>query len=269
MEIKFFDVSHGFCAKVIANNGNIMLFDCGHNSQTGFRPSEHLRLTGCTGIERMFFLNYDEDHLSDLPALRKTLPIKVFHRNKSISSDELRKLKIQTGTIKPGMQALLDFIANSGHDVYGYDEFPGFEIKTFWNPYPLFKDTNNLSMVVFLHWNSIHVIFPGDLEKAGWESLLSDRVFRSHLSRVNIFVASHHGRLSGYCEKVFDYCHPDLIIISDESIKYNSQDVDYRKHSKGVPWESGEIRYVLTTRKDGLISINDLQGYTFFFNTSA
>lgn len=268
MEIKIFDVSHGFCAYVIADNRNVMLFDCGHNSQTGFRPSNYLPLSGCSAIERMFFLNYDEDHLSDLPGILEKLPIAVFHRNRSISAGELRQLKKQAGPIQPGMQALLGLIDNAGHNVSGYDEFQGIEIETFCNSYPRFTDTNNLSLVVFLHCGGIHIVFPGDLEKAGWEDLLQNPVFQSHLSRVNIFIAPHHGRQSGYCTEVFDYCDPDIIVVSDESIKYGTQIIDYRKHAKGIPWNGGDTRYVLTTRKDGMITISDPPGYSFYVTTS-
>ena len=87
------------------------------------------------------------------------------------------------------------------------------------------------------------------------------------LSRVNIFVASHHGRENGYNEEIFKYCSPP-IIISDESIKYDTQDVDYRKHSKGIPWDDGNTRYILTTRNDGMITITDPPGYSFFVNIS-
>ena len=268
MEIKIFDVSHGFCSYVIADNQNVMLFDCGHNSQTGFRPSNYLPLSGCNGIERMFFLNYDEDHLSDLPGIIEKLPISVFHRNRTITSDELRRLKRQAGPIQPGMQILLDLIDNSGHNVSGYEEFPDVEIEIFCNSYPHFSDTNNLSLVVFLHYGGIHIVFPGDLEKPGWEALLKNPNFRSHLSRVNIFVAPHHGRQSGYCAEIFDYCEPEVIIISDEPIKYGTQTVDYRRHAKGIPWNGGSPRYVLTTRKDGMITISDPPGYSFYITTS-
>jgi len=268
MEIKIFNVSHGFCAYVIADNGNVMLFDCGHNSQTGFRPSNYLPLSGCSAIERMFFLNYDEDHLNDLPGILAKLPIGVFHRNRSISAYELLQLKRQVGSIQPGMRALLGLIGNSGPEIIGYDEFPGVEIETFCNSYPQFSDTNNLSLVVFLHWGGIHIIFPGDLEKPGWEALLQNSNFQSHLSRVNIFIAPHHGRQSGYCAEAFDYCDPEIIIISDEPIKYGTQTVDYRKYAKGIPWNGGDPRYVLTTRKDGMITISDPPGYSFYVTTT-
>lgn len=74
-------------------------------------------------------------------------------------------------------------------------------------------------------------------------------------------MASHHGRESGYCEAVFDYCKPHIIIISDEEIQYDTQDVDYKSHASGLPWNnSTETRYVLTTRSDGMITITKTIG---------
>lgn len=59
-------MSHGFCAYVVADNGNVILVDCGHDG-ANFRPSTYLRNSGCTGIESLIISNYDEDHVSDLP----------------------------------------------------------------------------------------------------------------------------------------------------------------------------------------------------------
>jgi beta-lactamase superfamily II metal-dependent hydrolase len=80
--------------------------------------------------------------------------------------------------------------------------------------------------------------------------------FRYHLSRVNIFVASHHGRETGYCKEVFDYCNPEIVIISDKEIVHETQNQQFKQHASGVPWNGGpEKRYVLTTRSDGTITI--------------
>lgn len=267
MEIKIFDVAHGFCAYIIADNRNVILVDCGCNPETGFTPSSYLSRTGCSGIERLFITNYDEDHLDDLPNLCRTLPIDVLHWNKSISGEELRQLKLRTGPLQPGMRALLEMIETFTTDISGFKEFSDIEISVFCNSYPSFEDTNNLSLVVFLHFQGIHLVFPGDLEKAGWRTLLQLNDFQEHLSRVNIYIASHHGRESGYCEEVFDYCNPDIIIISDESKKFETQEVDYKKHASGISWEGGSTRYVLTTRNDGMITISNPTGYRYFVNT--
>ena len=96
MEIRVFDVSHGFCALMLADNRNIMLIDCGHNERTGFRPSSYLRSLQCTGIEKFVIQNYDQDHLSDLPNIYGNIYIHGLHRNESITPGLLEKLKLQS-----------------------------------------------------------------------------------------------------------------------------------------------------------------------------
>lgn len=259
MKIRIFNVEHGFCAYVVADNGNVILIDAGHNQETGFRPSNYLPAAGCTAIEKFIVSNYDEDHVSDLHNLRDRLPIQILHRNNSISADSLGGLKQQAGQILSGMQALLDMIETYTGTVTNPPEFSGITLKFFQHDYPAFEDTNNLSLVTFLHYGNVHMIFPGDLEKAGWRALLKQQLFQGHLRQVNIFVASHHGRESGYCPEIFDYCNPEVIIVSDESIQYETQEVGYSRHARGIPWGTGR-RYVLTTRQDGMITIEQRPG---------
>ena len=100
------------------------------------------------------------------------------------------------------------------------------------------------------------MLFTGDLERKGWLEYLKDPLFRQDLSKVDIFVASHHGRKSGYCEEIFNVCSPDIVIISDKEIVHETQKQAYAKHASGVLWNGGpERRFVLTTRTDGMISI--------------
>ena len=69
-----------------------MLLDCGHKE--GSRPSEFLPQMGVKSVEYFFVTNYDEDHLSDLPNLRRKLKIQTLFRNRTISAEQLRELKI-------------------------------------------------------------------------------------------------------------------------------------------------------------------------------
>src|SRR5205085_3620139 len=146
-------------------------------------------------------------------------------------------------------------------------DLPGVKLAFFSNPYPLFQDTNNLSQVTFLHYGDIHLVFPGDLEKSGWQSLLQLEEFREQLAQVNVFVASHQGRLSGYCPGVFNYCQPEIIIISDKAIQYETQKNMYRNHTRGV-YMKDRFRYVLTTRCDGMISIWQRSGEPAYIATA-
>jgi len=98
----------------------------------------------------------------------------------------------------------------------------------------------------------------GDLERPGWLRLLENPHVRRHLSQVDVFVASHHGRSNGYCREVFDYCRPRLVVMSDGPVQHDTQLMasTYSQHATGETFNSPggrEIRKVVTTRKDGNI----------------
>lgn len=264
MEIMIFDVSHGFCAYLIADNGNIMLFDCGHNERTGFRPSSYLESRGCTGIEHLIIQNFDQDHVSDLPNILRGLPVGTFFRNRSISPEQLLALKKESGPLTSAMEEAIEIHRSYVLPVQNPPLFPNIEFECFHNSYPIFTDTNNLSLVSFVHYDGMGVVFTGDLETAGWQNLLKEPSFCAHLRRVNVFIASHHGRVNGYCEDVFNYCSPEIVLISDKEIVHETQKLTYANKATGIPWNGGpERRFVFTTRSDGMITIAKTlgQGY--------
>ena len=254
MRLKVHNVGHGSCISLIHENGNVMLWDCGHTY--GNRPSDFLPALGKPTINRFFVTNYDEDHISDLPDLRQKLNITLLHSNQSISKEQLRALKLQSGPISPAMNSMLDML-----DTYtgGAPEippsFPGVSFNTYCNKYLTdFDDTNNISLVTFINCNGKNFVIPGDLEKPGWKKLLEKESFRESLKKVDVFIASHHGRENGYCSEVFDYCSPEVIIFSDSSIKHTTQEMasKYASHASSVRF-NGDSRYVLSTRNDGEI----------------
>ena len=184
MHFIIFNVEHGFCALLQADNRNLMLFDCGINLTTGFTPTEYLRKIKCTGIENFIISNFDQDHVSDLPSIIENFSIGVFYRNKTISIDDLRTLKLQSGPLKPAMQSTLKFAHDYRFPVTTYPEFPNIDFNTFFNSYPEFNDTNNLSLVSFIHYDGVGIIYPGDLEKSGWTKLLENESFRNNLKKI-------------------------------------------------------------------------------------
>lgn len=261
MEIQIFDVSHGFCAYLIADNGNVMLFDCGHNERTGFRPSLYLPRSGCSTIENLIITNYDEDHISDLCDLLNALSVKILLCNRSITAEQLRQLKLENGPLTANMEKLISMRTRYSNTDFIPPDFSGIEHKVFFCTYPLFKDSNNLSLVSFIHYDGVGIVFPGDIEKKGWEELLKQEQFKDNLRRTHFFVASHHGRYNGYCEEVFEYCKPEIVIISDKEVVHETQKNCYAKHASGIPWNGGyERRYVLTTRSDGMITVTKILG---------
>ena len=208
--------------------------------------------------------NYDEDHVADLPNLRREIngqplvELKSLLRNKSVSPQVLANMKKESG-MGNGIREIMAMINDYKGGPLQVD-WGSLSYKVFYNSYSQdFTDTNNLSLVIFLHCHDLHIIFPGDLEKAGWEKLLANAKFVEELKTVNVFVASHHGRENGCCEAVFDIngVEPCIVIFSDAGIQYNTQQTVawYRDRSSGIDY-NGTRRHVFTTRNDGKITID-------------
>ena len=257
MRITIHNVGHGSCISLIHDNGNVMLWDCGQDEKN--KPSQFLLLQGISKIDNFFVTNYDEDHISDLPDLRSKIDIKTLFRNKSISPSQLQQLKLkQSGEVSYAMRSMLNMMESYNSQVVNPSYFPEVHYETFYNKYKFdFDDTNNISLVTFLKCKNSCFIIPGDLEEPGWKHLLKDVNFKNKLRYVDVFIASHHGRESGYCKEVFEVCNPKVIVFSDNNIKYNTQEMAsiYANHATGIIYNN-ERRRVLSTRKDGSISWN-------------
>lgn len=255
MKFEILNVEHGFAAYAAAQDGSVLLFDCGFSSAC--RPSAYLGMKGIRVVRRLFITNYDEDHIGELPNVRQSLSVEILTRNTSLTSAQIRSLKAPS--ISVAMQELLDMIDSYTMGVpWEQLEPPGVHVWIFHNDYPSFTDTNNLSLLTFLDVGGTSFVLPGDLEHAGWMALLRNPQVCELLRRVKVFVASHHGRENGYCREVFDYCRPGLIVMSDGPVVYDTQKMAsiYGQHATGE-WFNGpngkEWRKVVTTRKDGNI----------------
>jgi beta-lactamase superfamily II metal-dependent hydrolase len=269
-----FNVGHGFCALLVADNGNVALFDCGHDDENGFRPSVTLPAMGVTAIQHFYLSHYDKDHVSDLPALRATLPINTLHTNTGVTTDQIRAIKWRVGPIDLEVESALAMTDRYSQPATVLTAYPnalqGVDIRTFQLPYGVVGDTNNLSMVTFIHHPLVSIVIPGDLEQLGWRILLLDHDFVANLGRVNVFVASHHGRANGYLPEIFTNCHPDIVVISDTTMQFDTQEHNYRIHANGIPWNNRrEMRKVITTRSDGIVVIdtNTNTGYRYYVST--
>jgi ribonuclease BN (tRNA processing enzyme) len=111
MRVEIFDVGHGSAALVIADNNILLLLDCGHDDK-GFRPSSYLPQRW-RAVQRFIVSHYDSDPVSDLAALLVGMPIERRLSNPTMSVEEIRRLKLQEGPLKPGMAALLKTKSNS------------------------------------------------------------------------------------------------------------------------------------------------------------
>lgn len=261
MEFTVLDVGHGSCSYLIADNSNLMLFDCGHKSDPELRPSGLLQSMHQGSVEILFISNFDEDHISDIINVREQLDVKSIVKNTTISANQLAELKYkQSGEISDAMESMLDMMRTfTGGQPDPPYEFPNVSYKVFCNNHPFGdgSDTNNISVVTFLTVNDTTILLPGDLEKEGWRELLRNQDFARRLAGVDIFIASHHGRENGYCPEVFTghNCRPSVFVFSDSEIKHATQEMTstYASWASGIKHD-GKTRKVLTTRSDGSVS---------------
>jgi len=282
MRVVIWDVEHGACAMIQhvtqtpqrEVGGRLAMIDSG--SARDWTPSFYLRnRLRRTIVDYLFITNADQDHMSDLKGLEDAgIGIRVLSRNPSYTGNQLRAIKILGGPLSQDAAWYADACDTFDQPATEpFDQYMnGITVKCFWNSYPWFTDTNNLSQVVFVKYCGFCILFPGDLEKDGWRALLRRPDFQAELIGVNVLVASHHGRENGFCPEVFDYCQPQCVVISDKPIEHQTQLMvpDYRDVIAGngvIVRTTGKIRHVLTTRRDGTISFDVFDNGDFAIDT--
>jgi beta-lactamase superfamily II metal-dependent hydrolase len=267
--LEIFDVAHGQCSLLSSDGGAHLLIDCGHNGTTGWRPSDMLRRRGIRWLDELIITNCDEDHASDLPNVLDTATLAILTSNPTVSGRELYQLKA-SGGMGRGIAALAKMTVRCGGAPLSFPDYDGMTFRTFWNRYPFdFEDENNLSLVTVMRWPSrdgrfgFSILYAGDMERDGWLALLRRADFCAEMRDITVFVASHHGRLSGYCAELFEWTglRPVIFVISDCGLQYATQDTIalYRQHARGV-LHNGVNRRVITTRRDGYIRFTIEQG---------
>jgi beta-lactamase superfamily II metal-dependent hydrolase len=261
MDLRFYDVEHGDCCLIISQENESILVDCGYNPTTQFRPSDSLEKQGFGSRRKLHHLiltHPDQDHLADLPnVLEKLKPANVW-QHPQLSLRNISDLKI---TLSRAQEAYLNRSKTTSElqPIEVSKKFKTMDTRQFYLPMGSVRDVNDLSLVTFITEGKFTVCFPGDLTKRGWRLHLQNKAFQYMLRETNLFLASHHGRPTGFYEPVYEYLNPKLIVISDkEQIKGKKiiQRVPYRDHAYGVKLSDGSFRKVLTTRYDGRIRID-------------
>jgi beta-lactamase superfamily II metal-dependent hydrolase len=281
MRLRVWDVEHGACVMiqhVLPTLGGdagarLAMIDAG-NSES-WSPSAYIRyVLGRTTLDYLFITNADQDHMSDLRGLGQAgLTVDTLIRNPSYTGTTMRAIKLGSGPLTGDAEWYVGACDsfNVPTSLPFNQGMNGITCDLFHNPFPRFIDTNNLSLVVFISYDRVNFLFPGDLERDGWLALLERPDFRARLSTVDVLMASHHGRENGYCAEVFEICRPQAVVISDKPIVHDTQLTvpDYRAvvRDAGVAVRTTmKRRHVLTTRRDGWIQF-EVDNGNFFIDT--
>lgn len=266
MDIIIFDVELGQCIFFYPRNQSQfgLMVDCGNTKN--FEPIDKIiewkllpeknNTTQKPILKNLTITNYDQDHFSGLPYLKSKAYIETTRLPKNLTSQEIKNLKdVITKPIEEIVKLKDEYSGSVTLDTpYKKDTY--YLEKT---DFPDSKyDTNKLSQIVFVSYKGVCVCIPGDLDSPAWEKLLLKDGVKSKLKETLIFVASHHGREDGYNEKIFEYCLPEVIVLSDKDIGHKTQEGQTQLYaskvkSKGVVFNDNNtnLRKTLTTRSDG------------------
>jgi beta-lactamase superfamily II metal-dependent hydrolase len=274
MKVDIFDVGHGACSVITCPDGKRLMIDCGSKTDPPYWwPS--IQFYGET-FAGLILTNLDEDHVDDFDGTLKNLRVATVCINNTIDAAALNLIK--RDGMASGVRAVHNYLQNP-RCLNLFLDIPQVTVSIFRFPFGAFNDTNNLSLMTFIEYGGFCILYPGDFEEKAWKQALFNLNFRDLLRRVNLFVASHHGRENGCCAEIFGQglCNPEAFIISDKEMVHDTQETTawYRQHAKGLhkilrnPWDTPETRYVFTTRSDCCISVDVAPGGGFTLRTKS
>jgi len=270
LDIKIFDVDHGFSAAINLHDHHVILLDVGSNLRNGFASWQYAIEQNCSTIDCLILPAYIREHLDGIPDVLDHLSEAGITVDRLVTNPTLNVEQF------PDLQEVSSWahnplaLAASHHPecprVSHSLTIDDIHFFFFWNTSETCQDVRDLSLVTFLEYEDINIILPSDLKTNGWKTLLKYEEFRAKLRRVNLFVASNHGQEDGYCSEVFDYCRPELILISNEGNQRSLPNLldRYKTHAKGaakgVLNSQGSVadqyHKVLTTHDNGTIAIS-------------
>jgi len=277
LEIVFWNVQHGHSTYIKTPNNRHIVVDLGTGTLSGdkiFSPLRHLRdISSVSCLDLVIITHPHGDHIDDISNFNLLSP-KVLVRPKHIKSETL--LKSTNNAKEKELLAKYSEINDrynrtiakeSPYYIYNPDNWGGLKINCFSPKNSAESNINNHSIVTLFEFEKIKVLIPGDNESPSWNELKEDSDFIERTKDIDILLAPHHGRDSGFDSEIVKSFNPRLTVISDGPQQSTSNTNGYSNLSRGLDiYKSDgtmENRKCLTTRTDGIIKINigiDLNG---------
>jgi|SRR4051794_15938453 len=260
LRVYFHDVGHGQAIHIFTPAGECVVIDLGCSAQ--FSPLEWLRGVTDT-IDSLLITHPHGDHIAEMLDIERLgFSVRQLWRPVWLSEDAIRS----QNQSRFGEQ-LDRYIQMSARytdpilptELVGEPSVSaGLQIRRFAATDCGESNINNHSFVVILEYLGAKIVIPGDNEPPSWRSLLTQPDFRVAVTGTNVFMASHHGRQSGYCSELFDLVKPNLCVISDREVCDTNAGPRYSERATGWSLKSrstgkSEKRYAVTTRCDGYI----------------
>lgn len=255
------DVGHGQAVHVFTPNGKAIVIDLG--CRANFSPLGWLR-EGRSEIDYLIITHPHGDHIDEMLLVNELgFHVRQIWRPKWLDEETVYSQNQYNYTEK--LDAYFEMSNRYSApvlpetDVAGSANNGGVIIDVFASSACGTSNINNHSGVVYIEYAGSGIMISGDNEPPSWRELLTQPGFVAALSKTDIFMASHHGRESGYCRDIFSK-KPKLCVVSDGRVQDTDVRARYSGHALGwlVNSRSGKPqveRSCVTTRDDGFIDI--------------
>lgn len=266
LSIRIWDVQHGSAAHIKTPNGLDIVQDLGTGTHKGgavdFSPLRYLKdRLNVAYIDEVIITHPHRDHLDDIFNFDYLNP-RVLNRPRHLSDSEV--ISANRGQDRDIIDKYLEIDKRYSGPVVNNpllaENNGGVDFKIFTPTECDHSNINNHSLVTIVTHARSRILLPGDNEPESWQELLRSGEFREAVKGTDIFLASHHGRDSGYYADLFSYFTPKLVVISDGRYCDASATDRYSQIASGwiVHSRSGSDvkRNCVTTRNDGDIVIN-------------
>lgn len=270
VEVVFWDVQHGNASYIKSPNGRHIVIDLGTGSYADnnqiFSPLLHLKnYYDITQLDYVIVTHPHLDHIDDILNFNYLSP-KVFKRPTHLSKEDI--LSGVREEDRPKFDEYLEINnkynqplgENNPNDLSNPDNYGGLIVNGFTSINCSTSNINNYSIITVIWYAGIKVIFSGDNELASFNELMENEQFVNTVKDADILLAPHHGRDSGYHNDFVSIVNPRLVVISDSRFCDTSAISRYNNKCRG--WAvykrdgSSEKRKCLTTRNDGVITVN-------------
>lgn len=276
MKLIVFDVGNAACSVVSSPNKYAMMIDCGslgektnpveiYNSNKEWLGVKPFVTSKGTSYELglLHITHPDDDHVRNAKRIKEELTpyllrkrkYEDFPDNDTINKDYIEEIDKHYRGSDPE------------HIDWGFTKNITFEIpiETVISDEDLSKKIrNNASIIRFIEYNGIRILYSGDLESPGWDWLIANnQSFVDTVSGgIDVLIAPHHGHKSGFPSSLFDLTGNVKCVIHSKGSEGNIEGTDvssqYSENANGVNYKNlnDEEYYfgkVLTTRSNGNI----------------
>jgi len=268
LTIVIWDVQHGSATYIRTPTPKHIVCDLGIGSYVSndrsFSPLLHLKHKyDVTQLDEVIITHPHCDHLDDIVHF-DTLDPRVLHRPNHLTNEE-----VWAGNQNADPDTINKYLeVNDRYNRPVSDEdnpnLPnnngGVNFQFFVSKDCSRSNLNNHSVVTIISYEDCKVLLPGDNEPPSWHELLDMEDFVEAIKGMDVLVAPHHGRESGFRSDLFSYFKPKLTVISDGRFCDSSATSRYSQVTQGwtVHRRNGQDtqRKCVTTRADGVVKID-------------